>query len=72
MSLVLLFTDYKNAPIVKIEPILPNEPIRILYPFQQLLTHKGTHQGAFVWRREIYFVAKKLNIPYLQTHFFVL
>ena len=36
MSLVFLFTDYKNAPIVKIEPILPNEPIRILYPFQQL------------------------------------
>ena len=47
-SEIIYSVDCKNAPIVKIEPIfckksepiLPNEPILILYPFHRLLTQK--------------------------------
>ena len=43
MSLVLLFTDYKNAPI------------RILYPFHQLLTNKqGVLLHPFVYLTQLY------------------
>ena len=51
---ILSSADYKNEPIVKIEPdwakshpflnpLIRFEPIRILYPFHQLLSEKSTH-----------------------------